>query len=761
MDKMIRPKARPQKSKLEQGSSLVPRTRSKAREQELKRGDVEFRSDLEAQLWYNPLARLGYDPTKVKTMPQELGANAMYFPPSNTKESVERALAKDASLVDPAARGTGRVNPDDAVFFSGTAQSPIVSHELSHRGVQQVLEYYKEDPTFFREKYGEQAAKKLERIADPKDPYQVNEALTELFDDLGATLNIPSSRRTTSMGDTRDSSFKSTQEEFQKYIAKTPEEDRWSHQERRYAAEIGILKAAEDLLKTKGEPPKTKPDYPNFIEKTFGFRFAEGGLTMDKQMNKLFAEGGINTEETNVDPVSGNEVPPGSLPSEVRDDVDAKLSGGEYVVPADVLRYYGVSFFEKLRKKAKEGLGEMDAEGRIGGGKPEEEEEDDFPFSVEELETEDEMAFAEGGTVPTQAPAATGFNPNDWSYDSTNVMGQSTGVTQMKKYKDKNGNIVQILFIDGKPVVDVDALGYTEYTEKKPVATGENVAPTEVLAQEKPFENSNESGSDRMDTNKPESAPIDPADNYYNMSAEELLGIDYNSIKGNKNAKFAGAIGTLALGPAVALGFGAAGAFQEANNLADARARSKIGKELNYDTTEFDKKIAEMEKASSKITDGLEALGGLTGENIQKRMQNSLGTSAPVATTPGIITKTPSPIKKPITPSIASSEPSPSSVTPSGLLSASSYSKQESDRGGGYTPTTQAKDSKETVVQAQQRAGAIASGKAQAAGATTQAKDISSSAYSGKGYTQGRAKGGLVEKPKKVVTPKTKRKTKI
>jgi hypothetical protein len=73
-------------------------------------------------------------------------------------------------------------------------------------------------------------------------------------------------------------------------------------------------------------------------------------------MNNLFAEGGIKDDGMNVDPVSGNEVPSGSMASEVRDDIDAKLSEGEYVVPADVVRYFGVAFFEKLRNKAKEGL---------------------------------------------------------------------------------------------------------------------------------------------------------------------------------------------------------------------------------------------------------------------------------------------------------------------------------------------------------------------------------------------------------------------
>jgi hypothetical protein len=68
-----------------------------------------------------------------------------------------------------------------------------------------------------------------------------------------------------------------------------------------------------------------------------------------------------------VDPVSGNEIPPGSMAKEVRDDIPAQLSEGEYVVPADVVQYYGVKHFEDLRDKAKGGLNQMEADGRIGG----------------------------------------------------------------------------------------------------------------------------------------------------------------------------------------------------------------------------------------------------------------------------------------------------------------------------------------------------------------------------------------------------------
>jgi len=85
---------------------------------------------------------------------------------------------------------------------------------------------------------------------------------------------------------------------------------------------------------------------------------------MNNQTQMAFALGG---EAETRDPVSGNDVPPGSLPVEVRDDIPARLSEGEYVVPADVVRFFGVKFFEDIRMEAKKGLQQMDVDGRIGG----------------------------------------------------------------------------------------------------------------------------------------------------------------------------------------------------------------------------------------------------------------------------------------------------------------------------------------------------------------------------------------------------------
>ena len=82
---------------------------------------------------------------------------------------------------------------------------------------------------------------------------------------------------------------------------------------------------------------------------------------------RRFAIGGLSDDGMDRDPVSGNEIPPGSLAKEVRDDIPAQLSEGEYVVPADVVKFFGVRMFEEMRVEAKMGLQAMEEGGRIGG----------------------------------------------------------------------------------------------------------------------------------------------------------------------------------------------------------------------------------------------------------------------------------------------------------------------------------------------------------------------------------------------------------
>jgi hypothetical protein len=110
-----------------------------------------------------------------------------------------------------------------------------------------------------------------------------------------------------------------------------------------------------------------------------------------------------------IEPVTGNEVPPGSMAKEVRDDVPAMLSEGEYVVPADVVRYYGVKFFEDLRSEAKSDMVDMEENGRIGG---EAVDSNGIPMDDSEELTPEEMAMLEEALAADSGMAMGGLATN-------------------------------------------------------------------------------------------------------------------------------------------------------------------------------------------------------------------------------------------------------------------------------------------------------------------------------------------------------------
>ena len=200
--------------------------------------------------------------------------------------------------------------------------------------------------------------------------------------------------------------------------------------------------------------------------------YKEGGVVpMQEQMKFAFMnEGGVLADDgVNRDPVSGNEVPSGSMAKEVRDDVPAMLSEGEYVVPADVVRYHGIDKFEELRDEAKMGLQRMEADGRIGGQPVEEQEE--FPFPVEELE-----GFQEGGVVGDIYPDVMGqpFTPGQ-RYPSS---GRFPGVGfELRNFTNpKTGKTVVIPFFNGKPMQYIPP----EFLEGGATTTGGGVSSPSI-----------------------------------------------------------------------------------------------------------------------------------------------------------------------------------------------------------------------------------------------------------------------------------------
>ena len=150
---------------------------------------------------------------------------------------------------------------------------------------------------------------------------------------------------------------------------------------------IGIGKKIGDSgqigLKGTYRPGRGGQDDDYTAGLTFSSKFNKGGA-VDMQQMEMFNVGGLKDEGGAKDPVSGNDVPSGSLKEEVRDDIDAKLSPGEFVFPADVTRFLGLRFLMELRDKAKAGLQRMEDMGQMGNSE-EAVLDEDVPFEQSDL----------------------------------------------------------------------------------------------------------------------------------------------------------------------------------------------------------------------------------------------------------------------------------------------------------------------------------------------------------------------------------------
>jgi hypothetical protein len=178
---------------------------------------------------------------------------------------------------------------------------------------------------------------------------------------------------------------------------------------------------------------------------------------------KLFAEGGMNDEGGTVDPVSGNDVPPGSLQNEVRDDIPAQLSEGEFVIPADVVRYIGLERLMKLRDEAKQGLNRMAEIGQMGNAdqveNPEALHEGDEEF---DSEIDDIISEVDGEQMGEQKFAAGGYaEPGVDLLSKYNIPRTSltNPALDVRAYKNKQGRVMYITFFNGKPSIAIPS-GY-------------------------------------------------------------------------------------------------------------------------------------------------------------------------------------------------------------------------------------------------------------------------------------------------------------
>ena len=205
--------------------------------------------------------------------------------------------------------------------------------------------------------------------------------------------------------------------------------------------------------------------------------------------SNMLADGGVMQEGGTVDPVSGNEVPVGSMKEEVRDDIDAKLSEGEFVFPADVVRYWGLEKLMMMRDKAKKGLQRMNDIGQMGNAEevPDAEalhsgdnEMDDDTFSSEidsiigETDAESmggKREFAAGGFAQPGTDYLAKYNIPKSSI--------SNPALDVRAYKNAEGRLMYITFFNGKPSTPIPE-GF------KYVGTGQELLTTKPEDVKKP-----------------------------------------------------------------------------------------------------------------------------------------------------------------------------------------------------------------------------------------------------------------------------------
>jgi hypothetical protein len=100
------------------------------------------------------------------------------------------------------------------------------------------------------------------------------------------------------------------------------------------------------------------------------------------------SHGGMMSGLMGYDEVSGNPIPIGASPENVRDDIDAKLSTDEYVMPAHVVKWHGLKQIQMMQAEAEMGLMSMKMDGLIQSEDTPEVEEEEIEESDEDIDVE-------------------------------------------------------------------------------------------------------------------------------------------------------------------------------------------------------------------------------------------------------------------------------------------------------------------------------------------------------------------------------------
>ena len=385
-------------------------------------------------------------------------------------------------------------------------------------------------------------------------------------------------------------------------------------------------------------------------------------------MADMYQEGGFADDGAQVEPVTGNEVPPGSLDQEVRDDVDAKLSEGEYVIPADVVRFIGLSQIEGMIQKAKQGLAEMDANGRIGGSPVDEQ---GVPMEDDELTPEEMQMLSEAlGQAPTgmamggmvQQPIYNPYQQQQMQYTKPNpTMGMqeggdvpastfnaaqyqfgpstpggfsgSGGIEIVEYINTQTGETRLVSVMNGQIMGEIPE-GFVRSTPETKEQARKNAASTTDAVPQDSLEDLSYGNDSESDQRRGEVGNQDTSswgETNFDALVEDPISYGLDQLEGSKlrnvGEDLAGRAGLAIAGPyGAAVGVGV-GAVSELDRLASARASMRIAEEQGLDITEMKKEIDGYVKGMSGAAKAGDKLGFADGDNRYKSWKEQQGTS--------------------------------------------------------------------------------------------------------------------------------------
>ena len=208
-------------------------------------------------------------------------------------------------------------------------------------------------------------------------------------------------------------------------------------------------------------------------------------------------------ETIGFDPVSGNEVPLGGTPEGVRDDIDAKLSKGEMVIPEYAVNYHGVETYIDSIQKAQEGYRQLEDMGLVGN--PDEaimDESEPLP----KMEDKDIPEYQIGGLTTTPlspvslpsipaissanvtqplAPVSTQVTPTMQTVGSFDASTLQVGGYKIIPYVNDVGNTIYVASINGQTVGNIPA-GYSPATD--PQTTTQQPVPIQQQTTQQPIQ---------------------------------------------------------------------------------------------------------------------------------------------------------------------------------------------------------------------------------------------------------------------------------